>query len=205
MGGASTGGGDVADATLNVVPFIDLLVCLICFLLISATWTQLSRINVDQALPKASKTPPKEPPKPEPKINVAVTPSGYKVNLFNSEAHPELATPTVIPVEAGDPLRLCRGQPNVEGCPGDKIETFKRYDKAKLNEKLSEFLEKGGIGDKIKVMVAAADKIEYLHLIGTLDAVLKACTGEGESKVCLQSPSVGDINLLRASGFTDFN
>jgi biopolymer transport protein TolR len=36
------------DATINVVPAIDLLSCLITFLLYSAVWTQISRLQVQQ-------------------------------------------------------------------------------------------------------------------------------------------------------------
>jgi biopolymer transport protein ExbD len=36
------------DATINVVPAIDLLSCLITFLLYAAVWTQISRLQVQQ-------------------------------------------------------------------------------------------------------------------------------------------------------------
>ena len=46
------------DAALNLVPFIDFLSVLISFLLVSAVWTQLSRINVATAHePGADATP----------------------------------------------------------------------------------------------------------------------------------------------------
>jgi hypothetical protein len=53
-------------------------------------------------------------------------------------------------------------------------------------------------------MVSATDNIQYLHLIGTLDSVLSSCEDQ-EKKSCLKNPSVGDINLLRAAGFTTFD
>ena len=200
MGGGGSGKGGVADASLNVVPFIDLLVSLICFLLISATWTTLSRIDVDQALPKASKTPPKEEPKKVAKINLAVTPTGYLVNLFNAE-NPDMAVPKRLPT-LGE-YKLCRGDTRGGSCSGD-LETFKKYDNEKLREELAKFMKAGALGDKIKVMVAAHDKVAYLHLITALDTVLHSCQDE-EGKDCLKNPSVGDINLLRAEGFTTFD
>jgi hypothetical protein len=206
MGGGSSGKGGVADATLNVVPFIDLLACTICFLLVSAVWTQMSKIDVDQALPKASKTPPKEPPKPEAKINLAITPTGYLVNLFNADKiatpRPELVAPQKI-ATIGE-FKMCRGKGSVADCRGN-LESFKRYDKAKLKETLVTFMKAGGLGDKIKIMVAATDKVQYMHLIGTLDAVLNSCEVPTDKKTCLKNPSVGDINLLRAEGFTTFD
>lgn len=202
MGGGSSGKGGVADASLNVVPFIDLLACTICFLLISAVWTSMSRIDVDQALPKASKTPPKEQPKVEPKINIAVTPTGYLVNLQDADKmatpKPDLAVPKRIPT-IGD-FKLCRGKSGATECN----ESFKKYDRAKLREYLEQLMKDGGMGDKIKVMVSATDNIQYLHLIGTLDSVLSSCEDQAK-KSCLKNPSVGDINLLRAAGFTTFD
>ncbi len=200
MAGGASGKGGVADASLNVVPFIDLLICLICFLVISAAWTSLSRIDVDQALPKASKTPPKDKPEKKAAINLAITPTGYLANLHDAE-NADLAQPKRIPT-IGE-TKICRGKVGKDGaCPGG-FDTFKKYDKIKLKETLAGFMKEGKLGDKIKIMVAAHDKVQYLHLIGTLDVVLHSCEDEA-GKTCLRNPSVGDINLLRAKGFTTF-
>ncbi len=53
MGGAAPtpsgkGGKKPLDAAINLVPFIDLLSCCISFLLITAVWTQLARMDVQQ-------------------------------------------------------------------------------------------------------------------------------------------------------------
>ena len=37
------------NADLNLVPYIDLLTCMVAFLLITAVWSQLARLNVHQA------------------------------------------------------------------------------------------------------------------------------------------------------------
>ena len=45
------GGGDrkkPLNADLNLVPYIDLLTCMVAFLLITAVWTQLARLKIDQ-------------------------------------------------------------------------------------------------------------------------------------------------------------
>jgi len=44
----SKSGKKPVDAAINLVPFIDLLSCCISFLLITAVWTQLARMNVTQ-------------------------------------------------------------------------------------------------------------------------------------------------------------
>ena len=51
MGGAAPtptgkGGKKPLDAAMNLIPFIDLLSCCISFLLITAVWTQMARMNV---------------------------------------------------------------------------------------------------------------------------------------------------------------
>ena len=42
------GGKKSLDSELNLIPFIDLLIVNICFLLITAVWTQMARIKVSQ-------------------------------------------------------------------------------------------------------------------------------------------------------------
>ncbi|MSQ83380.1 MAG: hypothetical protein EXR77_10925 [Myxococcales bacterium] len=213
MSGGSTGKGGVADANLNVVPFIDLLACIICFLLISAAWTQMARIDVDQALPKASPKPPPTPPLPEGKINVVITPTGHMVNLWNADkiANPHPEHITVTKISATGDFRLCRGKGTGADCAGPNVESFKKYDYAKLREKLATYLRDCNLptdnkvgGKNTKVMVAAIDSVQYLHLIRTLDQILLACKEADKKETCLNSPSVGDVNLLRTEGFTSF-
>jgi len=182
MGGAATGGGGVADANLNLVPFIDLLSCLICFLLISAVWTQMARIDVDQALPRASSNP-KEKPQQDDKINVLIAKDAYLVNISKQE-------PKRIP-KLGS-FTLDRSGANEE---------FTKYDRATLRKTIEEYVEKIGKGATTKVVVAARDDTSYIHLIGALDVVLGVCPGAG-GKECLKNPSVGDPDILRAEGFT---
>ena len=42
------GGKKSVNADLNLVPYIDLLTCMVAFLLITAVWSQLARLNVHQ-------------------------------------------------------------------------------------------------------------------------------------------------------------
>ena len=42
------GGKKSVNADLNLVPYIDLLTCMVSFLLITAVWSQLARLEVDQ-------------------------------------------------------------------------------------------------------------------------------------------------------------
>ena len=76
---ASSGGKKTVDFQLNLIPMIDLLSVLISFLLMTAVWTVVARIDVKQQpnLPSDEPTPPPE----EEKINltVLIKASGYTV------------------------------------------------------------------------------------------------------------------------------
>jgi hypothetical protein len=55
MGGVDVGGGGggkrAQNAEINMVPFIDLLMVTISFLLLTAVWTHMARINADAQVP----------------------------------------------------------------------------------------------------------------------------------------------------------
>ena len=53
VGAQSTGATKkkAVDADIPLVPFIDLLLCCIMFLLVTAAWTQMSRLTADQRTP----------------------------------------------------------------------------------------------------------------------------------------------------------
>jgi biopolymer transport protein TolR len=80
MGGINVGGGHggkkSVDSEIPLVPFIDLLLCCVMFLLVTAVWNQLARIDANQNQP--GQQAPNEPP-PEEKIKVIlqVQASGY--------------------------------------------------------------------------------------------------------------------------------
>lgn len=62
VGGARAGRRSV-DYDLPLVPFIDFMICLIAFLMVTAVWTRMSRINADARLGGADASadhPPKE-------------------------------------------------------------------------------------------------------------------------------------------------
>ncbi|MDP3151936.1 MAG: biopolymer transporter ExbD [Archangium sp.] len=49
LGGSSRGGKKALDAMINLVPFIDLMAVTIVFLIMTAVWTQLGRLQVSQS------------------------------------------------------------------------------------------------------------------------------------------------------------
>jgi biopolymer transport protein TolR len=49
LGASSKGGKKALDAAINTVPFIDLMAVTIAFLIMTAVWTQVGRLQVDQS------------------------------------------------------------------------------------------------------------------------------------------------------------
>jgi len=73
-GGRSSGKKNL-NVELNLVPFIDLLTCLICFLLMTAVWVQIAKISVTQSGQGAPTDTP--PDRNQLNLTVAVTPYGF--------------------------------------------------------------------------------------------------------------------------------
>lgn len=65
------------SADLNLVPYIDLLTCMVSFLLITAVWTQLARLEVQQKGQGQAGT--DSPTEIKAKIMVMVDDNGYNV------------------------------------------------------------------------------------------------------------------------------
>ena len=83
MGGVNVdsggkGGRRALDTEINMIPMIDLLMVTVSFLLITAVWTQSSRIDANANVPGTDSTPPCEdaaggPCKPEARLHVQTT------------------------------------------------------------------------------------------------------------------------------------
>jgi len=89
MGGAAPtpsgkGGRKPLDASINLVPFIDLLSCCISFLLITAVWTQLARMDVTQKS-KAPAGSVDEPPTPQVQLTLFIDKDGYTFTKSTGE------------------------------------------------------------------------------------------------------------------------
>ncbi len=92
MGGAAPtpsgkGGKKPLDAAINLVPFIDLLSCCISFLLITAVWTQLARMDVTQKS-KAPSGAVDEPPTPKVSLTLYINKDGYVFSKSTGESTP---------------------------------------------------------------------------------------------------------------------
>jgi len=151
MGGGAMpeeGGGKrkrkALDATINVVPAIDLLSCCIAFLLFTAVWTQISRLQVQQF-----GTPSEMTAEPQKSLTVTLTVAarGY---LLSTSAGASLEIPAL--GRGGD------GQPV--------------YDTKALAERLKQL--KADYPDQAAITVAAEDTVLYADLVKTIDTCLGA-------------------------------
>jgi biopolymer transport protein TolR len=71
------GGRKSLSADLNLVPYIDLLTCMVAFLLITAVWTQLARLSAQQK--GQGQAGEETPPEMQVKIVVVVNQEGFNL------------------------------------------------------------------------------------------------------------------------------
>jgi len=130
------------DAVINVVPAIDLLSCCISFLLFTAVWTQISRLQVQQLGTGA----------PEPQITEQQ--KTLMVTLAMGERGFNLSTSSGTTLDI--PI-LGRGS------AGEL-----RFDLKLLGEKLKQL--KGDYPDTSSITVSAEDTVSYGDLVQVIDA-----------------------------------
>lgn len=74
MAGIDVGGGHGGKRAQNheipLIPFIDFLLCLVAFLLVTAVWSQMARINADASVPGPPNPDPPTDPKKEKQLHV---------------------------------------------------------------------------------------------------------------------------------------
>jgi biopolymer transport protein ExbD len=74
MAGIDVGGGHGGKRSLNheipLIPFIDFLLCLVAFLLVTAVWSQMARINADAKVPGPPRPDEPDDVKPEKELHV---------------------------------------------------------------------------------------------------------------------------------------
>jgi biopolymer transport protein ExbD len=134
------------DAVINVVPAIDLLSCCITFLLYTAVWTQISRLQVQQLGTGAP-----EPSTAEQKQTLLVTLAmGERGYNLSTSAGTSVDIPTL-------------------GRDGDgKI----RFDLKSLGANLKQL--KGNYPDAAAITVQAEDTVSYGDLVQVIDSAVGA-------------------------------
>jgi biopolymer transport protein TolR len=132
------------DANVNVVPAIDLLSCCISFLLFTAVWTQISRL---QAAPMGNGPAAETQPTKSLTVTVVINERGY-----------------VLATSAGAQIEI-----PIAGRSGDGTV---HYDVRGLTERLKKL--KSEFPDQAAITVAAEDAVVYADLIHTIDACVGA-------------------------------
>ena len=130
------------DAVINVIPAIDLLSCCIAFLLYTAVWTQISRLQVQQLGTGA----------PEPQVSEQQ--KTLLVTLAMGERGFNLST------SAGSALDI----PTLGRDADGKI----RFDLKALGDQLKQL--KSGFPDASSITVSAEDTVSYGDLVQVIDA-----------------------------------
>ena len=134
------------DAVINVVPAIDLLSCCITFLLYTAVWTQISRLQVQQLGTGA------------PEIEQTEQQKQLLVTLAMGERGFNLSTSAGLSLDIPS---LGRGQDGIV-----------RYDLKVLGDKLKQL--KSENPETAAVTVSAEDTVNYGDLVQVIDACIGA-------------------------------
>jgi hypothetical protein len=165
MGGVDVGGGGKGkrkslDSEINMIPMIDLLMVTISFLLITAVWTHMARINADAQVPG----PPRpdveqEKTEPEKQLHVEMTAEDKFVLVWKQGA----TTVDSIDVPRKDDIT-----------PQGPVEVVRYPDLAAKIE--SEWKAKGQHSNptdrKLDQAILHTDnKTEFKYIIGVIDAV----------------------------------
>ena len=87
LGNGGKGGKKPLDTAINLVPFIDLMAVTISFLILTAVWTQIGKLQVSQAGgPSAEETPPSEAKTVQ--LTLAITPEELRLTADQSTFEP---------------------------------------------------------------------------------------------------------------------
>lgn len=86
LGGGGKGGKKPLDVNINLVPFIDLMAVTIVFLIMTAVWTQIGRLQVSQSGQSTSDTEP--PPTTLQPITLLITDKELKLTVGGSQLDP---------------------------------------------------------------------------------------------------------------------
>jgi biopolymer transport protein ExbD len=163
VGGGGKGGRKSLDSEINMIPMIDLLMVTISFLLITAVWTSMARINADAQVPGPPR-PDQEVEKQEPEKQLHVEMRGPdKFVLIWKQAGTVIST---IDVTRKDDLQM-EGPTKVVRYPelASKIE--------------SEWKTVGAHRDPTdrkfdQAILHTDNETPYVYIIGVIDAIYQA-------------------------------
>ena len=139
-GGGGHGGKKNVDQEIPLIPFIDLLFCCVMFLLATAVWNKMARIDANQRTPgRANPDEIMEPQEEIVKLYLKIRPEGY-----------EIAT------TAGDSTTIETTGPG-------------QYNTNELDTKLREQRSRDRRPNRNEIIVAPVDAVEYSDIIEAMD------------------------------------
>jgi len=185
MGGVSVdsggkGGRKSLDSEINMIPMIDLLMVTISFLLITAVWTHMSRIDASAQVPGQTKIDDKPPPPPEKQLHVEMR-SPDKFTLVWKQGGAVVGEQIDVPRKLPE-LPTRQGQTEVYRYP-------------ELADRIAAEWKTGGMhrGDDRAVdhaVLHTDNETSYGKMIGVVDAIYQAqrpspSAGPGSGKTAL--------------------
>ena len=164
MGGVDVGGGGGGkrklDSEINMIPMIDLLMVTISFLLITAVWTHMARINADAQVPGPPRETEPEKTEPEKQLHVEMR-SPDKFGLIWKQAGTVIST---VDVPRKDSLQT-----------KDNGKKMIRYPElaAKIESEWKTVGQHRDASDKKfdTAILHTDNETAYVYLIGVIDAI----------------------------------
>ena len=149
MAAIDSGGGDSGKKAVNqeipLIPFIDLLLCCVMFLLATAVWNQLAAMNANQQVPGQASTEDAPPEDENVKLILQVRNSGY-----------------VLGSSAGESIDIKKRV----------VAEQKEFDIEELATKLGQW--KQAWDDRDDMIVAPEDGVRYEDVIRAMDTAVAA-------------------------------
>ena len=149
MAAIDAGGGDSGKKSVNqeipLIPFIDLLLCCVMFLLATAVWNQLAAMNANQQVPGQASTEDAPPEDEKVKLILQVRNSGY-----------------VLGSSAGESIDIKKRA----------VADDKEFDVDELSTKLGQW--KQAWDDRDDMIVAPEDGVRYEDVIRAMDVASAA-------------------------------
>jgi len=168
VGSTGSGSRRSVDSEINMIPMIDLLMVTISFLLITAVWTHMSRINADAQVPG--------PPRPDQEID-KVEPE--------KQLHVEMRQPdhfTLIWKQGGQIVTTIDvpRKDNVEKVPGGQAKMVRYPDLgAKIESEWKTVGQHRDATDKKfdQAILHTDNETPYVNIIGVIDAIYQPKRG----------------------------
>ncbi len=142
------GGRRTVDHSLPLVPFIDFLLCLVAFLLVTAIWSHLGRLQATASVPGASGETPEQPLT----LHVALRDSAFQFTWRRGETVVDSATVPLVD----------------EGSPQSGLGRYRGLSEAFATQ-LQQHVERAPQGPQRLVLHVPSDR-DFDAIVGVLDA-----------------------------------